>query len=157
MIVVKDPKLKFLDLYKFFKNLNRSFIYKSFIEIPADTIEEIESYYDMILQIEKIFPISLQLRFLEKKRSSLIAYLDLFRRAGYKSIQFVGVDLKNSKYFFQSDNYNYPNLYQQIPQSQPDNRIHKTENKKYGSLIFSEILNSYKKKYDIEIEFFNRK
>ena len=83
----------------------------------------------------------LGLRFLEKKRSSLIAYLDLFRRAGYKSIQFVGVDLKNSKYFFQSDNYNYPNLYQQIPQSQPDNRIHKTENKKYGSLIFSEILN----------------
>ena len=157
LIIVKDPKLKFLDLYKFFKNLNRSFIYKSFIEIPADTIEEIESYYDMILQIEKIFPISLQLRFLEKKRSSLIAYLDLFRRAGYKSIQFVGVDLKNSKYFFQSDNYNYPNLYQQIPQSQPDNRIHKTENKKYGSLIFSEILNSYKKKYDIEIEFFNRK
>ena len=67
------------------------------------------------------------------------------------------MDLKNSKYFFQSDNYNYPNLYQQIPQSQPDNRIHKTENKKYGSLIFSEILNSYKKKYDIEIEFFNRK
>ena len=35
LIVVKDPKLKFLDLYKFFKNLNRSFIYKSFIEIPS--------------------------------------------------------------------------------------------------------------------------
>lgn len=157
LIIIKDPKLKFLKYYKLFKKNKKNFFFKSFIEIPANTIQEIELYYDKIISMENMLPILKKIRFLEKKRSSLISYIDIFRRAGYKHIKLVGVDLKNSKYFFQSNDYLYPNIYNKIPQSQPNEKLHKTENKKYGNLIFSEILKSYKKKHTLEIEFFNKK
>ena len=152
LIIVKDPRLKFLQLYKLFSNLKKNFFFKNFIEIPGNNISEIEKYYDKIILLEQMFPKLKNLRFLEKKRSSLISYIDIFRRAGYKNIKLVGVDLINSKYFFQSNDYIYPNIFEQLPKSQPDVKLHKTENKKYGNLIFSEILKSYEKKHFVKIE-----
>lgn len=157
LIIIKDPRLKFLRLYRLFIKTNKNFILKNFIEIPGNDSHQIENYYNNIIYLENIFPILKKIRFLDKKRASLISYIDIFRRAGYKKIYLVGVDLKNSKYFFQSKDYIYPNIYNKLPQSQPNEKIHKTENKKYGTLIFSEILNSYKKKYLVEINFFKQK
>ena len=144
-------------MYKFFKTIKKNFYFTNFIEIPGNGIEDIELYYDKIISLENMLPILKNIRFLEKKRSSLISYIDMFRRAGYTKIKLIGVDLINSKYFFQSNDYIYPKIYNQLPQSQPNTKLHKTENKKYGNLIFSEILKIYKKKYILEIEYINPK
>ncbi len=153
LVIVKDPKFKLRKLYSKFSKIDKKFFLKNFIEIPVHSKKNIESYFNVIKKIERNFPILRSIKYLDKKRSSLIAYIDLFRRAGYKKITLIGVDLINSKYFFQSEDYKFNDIFDSLPQSQPNIKIHKTENKKYGDLIFSEILEAYINSHNIEINF----
>tara|TARA_B100001063_G_scaffold246984_2_gene289071 strand:- start:2056 stop:2898 length:843 start_codon:yes stop_codon:yes gene_type:complete len=153
LVIIKDPNIKLIKLYSKFSKIEKKFFLKNFIEIPAHSKQNIESYFRLIKKIERSFPVLKSIKYLDKKRSSLIAYIDLFRRAGYKKITLIGVDLINSKYFFQSDEYKFNNIFDPLPQSQPNMNLHKTEDKKYGDLIFSEILEAYINSHKIEINF----
>lgn len=151
-VIIKDPRMRNINLYKEWLDIKKNFFFHHFIDIPAVNIKQINNYFKKISYFDKKFSFFNEFRYLHRKRSSLIAYIDLFRRAGYKQINLVGVDLVNSDYFFKTNDFNYPKIYIDLPQSQPEKNIHKTQNKKYGELIFSEILNAYLSNYKIKIE-----
>lgn len=66
-------------------------------------------------------------------------------RLGYKKIYFCGVDLNNSKYFYESEEYKDKDLQGLVPWTGHEGKLHGTEDKSKctGGLVVTDVLKSY--------------
>ena len=112
--------------------------------VPAENIRQLEKGLRLISKMNrmKIF----KNKFIYKKRASISMLVILGWQLGFKDIILCGVDLNNSKYFYEENSDYYQNKGIVIPENkEKKNRVHKTIDKDFGNLTIDQVIYSINK------------
>lgn len=137
-IVLKDLYGKDFDLTKLPK---LDFRVPIDISIPGDTVKQFRKGLKKIRRFNKLKLTNKNILF--KKRASISMMVMIGWQLGFKEIILCGVDLNNTRYFYEENSSYYKSKGIDVPESgQKKDSVHKTINKEFGNLTIDQVIYS---------------
>ena len=159
-IIWKDPWAFNPNILAEYRDLffGKKVIFPRFIELEGGSSTELSDNLQSSLYIREKYFVPEDYIILQR-RASLSALVDLACQLGFKNIVLCGVDLVDSKYFWETQDY--VNLHDFDLPITPPGGIHKTNDRSFGELTISHVLVEYrniiKSKYRAEIFLGNKR
>jgi hypothetical protein len=123
--------------------------------LPSEIKGKLKVLFNPTIPIIKVNQIDKAIKFIDKiskrsnsnkkmvvynKRASLFSAVIFAYLSGYKNIVLCGIDLNNTKYFYESNKIEMSNKGFRVPDHGQIGNIHKTNNNEYGEVTISNLI-----------------